>query len=471
MLTNVNSANSLKSIDLYLSMDFIIKRIWYITIPTAMAVLVFQLYWLRITYVNQQVSFEQLATDALQKAYDQAVINSLPGKMITLGEKRSVKLSAKLDLESLDAKSLQKLIKPSDSATSDTVFTVKEPTESMNSFLSEVLSMSSFSKLSPAVLNKSYREELKIRKITLPFKLSVLKKGTKINPAPGTILVQLKNNKQVIAAEFSGVSKLLLIKILWPIVLSFLLVLLITGCISLLARIIYRQKKLENMKNDFISNISHELKTPLAILSTTNDVLLNFDGLKDREKTERYLRLSKDELYKLQGLIDGILSLSKMDHGDHGLGKSEMIYLHDLLKVVASRFMELQGVEITLDLQVNNEQVSIWPDALKTVLSNLLDNAIKYTPGNDKLIRLTVTQDPKHYFFSIADFGIGISEEHQAYIFDKFYRVPKGNIHEVKGYGLGLSHVKSLVEKMGGEISVVSQLKKGSVFTVQLNKK
>lgn len=91
-------------------MDFIIKRIWYITIPTAMAVLVFQLYWLRITYVNQQVSFEQLATDALQKAYDQAVINSLPGKMITLGEKRSVKLSAKLDLESLDAY-LQSLIK------------------------------------------------------------------------------------------------------------------------------------------------------------------------------------------------------------------------------------------------------------------------------------------------------------------------------------------------------------------------
>ncbi|RQO74822.1 hypothetical protein DBR43_05425 [Pedobacter sp. KBW06] len=452
-------------------MDFIIKRIWYITIPTAMAVLVFQLYWLRITYVNQQVSFEQLATDALQKAYDQAVINSLPGKVVTLGEKRSVKLSAKLDLENLDAESLQKLIMPSNPTNQDTVFTVKEPTESMNSFLSEVLSMSSFSQLNPAVLNKSYREELKIRKITLPFRLSVLKKGTKINPRSGTILVQLKNNKQLVAAEFSGVSKLLLIKILWPIVLSFLLVVLITGCIALLARIIYRQKKLENMKNDFISNISHELKTPLAILSTTNDVLLNFDGLKDQEKTERYLRLSKDELYKLQGLIDGILSLSKMDHGDHGLGKPEMIYLHDLLKVVASRFMELKGVTIELDLQVNNYLVNTWPEALKTVLSNLLDNAIKYTPGNDKLIRLAVTQDSKHYFFSITDFGIGISEEHQAYVFDKFYRVPQGNIHEVKGYGLGLSHVKSLIEKMGGEISVVSQLKKGSVFTVQLNKK
>ncbi|NQX39395.1 His Kinase A (phospho-acceptor) domain-containing protein [Pedobacter steynii] len=453
-------------------MDFIIKRIWYITIPTAMAVLIFQLYWLRMTYANQQVSFEQLATDALQKAYDSAIIGSLPGKKAIFGEKSSVKLATtNLNVGNLDPKSLQKLISRSKQLKSDTIFTINEPTESMNSFLSEVLSMSSLSQLSPTVLNKSYREELKNRKITLPFRLSVLKKGTKINPSPGTILVQLKNNKQVIAAEFSGVSKLLLIKILWPIVLSFLLVVLITGCISLLARIIYRQKKLENMKNDFISNISHELKTPLAILSTTNDVLLNFDGLKDQEKTERYLRLSKDELYKLQGLIDGILSLSKMDHGDHGLGKSEMIYLHDLLKVVASRFMELQGVAIELDLQINNELVNIWPDALKTVLSNLLDNAIKYTPGNEKLIRISVTQDSKHYFFNVTDFGIGISEEHQAYIFDKFYRVPQGNIHEVKGYGLGLSHVKSLVEKMGGEISVVSQLKKGSVFTVQLNKK
>ncbi|WP_159441094.1 sensor histidine kinase [Pedobacter caeni] len=437
-----------------------------------MAVLIFQLYWLRVTYVNQQVSFEQLATDALQKAYDSAILSSLAGKKAVFGEASSVKLSTtNLNLEKLDRKSLQKLISGSKPIKSDTVFTVKEPTEGMNSFLSEVLSMSFFSQLSPAELNKSYREELKNRKIPLPFRLSILKKGTKINPSPGNILVQLKNKNQVVAAEFSGVSKLLLVNILWPIVLSFLLVVLITGCISLLARIIYRQKKLENMKNDFISNISHELKTPLAILSTTNDVLLNFDGLKDQEKTERYLRLSKDELYKLQGLIDGILSLSKMEHSEHGLGKPEMIYLHDLLKVVSSRFMELQGVEITLDLQVPNELVSVWPDALKTVLSNLLDNAIKYTPGNDKLIGITVSQDSKHYFFSITDFGMGISEEHQSYIFDKFYRVPQGNIHEVKGYGLGLSHVKSLVEKMGGEIRVVSQLKKGSVFTVQLNKK
>ncbi|MNQ96155.1 Alkaline phosphatase synthesis sensor protein PhoR [compost metagenome] len=160
-----------------------------------------------------------------------------------------------------------------------------------------------------------------------------------------------------------------------------------------------------------------------------------------------------------------------MDHSDHQLGTMETIYLHDLLKVVASRFQELKGVEIILDLKVNNELIKTWPDALKTVLSNLLDNAIKYTPGADKLVNISVSQDSKHYFFSVTDFGIGISQEQQPYIFDKFYRVPQGNLHEVKGYGLGLSHVKSLVEKMGGEIKVVSQLKKGSVFTVQLNKK
>lgn len=452
-------------------MDFIVKRIWYITIPTAMAVLVFQLYWLRVTYVNQQANFEQVATDALQKAYDHSIIASLPGKTVSIGETKSVKLSANLNFENLDAKSLKKLISPSKPGKSDTVFTIDKPTESMSSFLSEMLSLSSFSKLSPAVLNKTYREELKNRKIPIPFRLSILKKGTKINKKPGTTLVQLKNTKELITAEFAGVNRLLLLKIIWPITLSFLLVILITGCISILSRIIYRQKKLESMKNDFISNISHELKTPLAILSTTNDVLLNFDGLKDQEKTERYLKLSKDELYKLQGLIDGILELTRMDHGDHQLGTMESIYLHDLLKAVASRFRELKGVEIVLDLKVNDELIKTWPDALKTVLSNLLDNAIKYTPGADKLINISVTQDSKHYFFSVTDFGIGISPEQQPHIFDKFYRVPQGNLHEVKGYGLGLSHVKSLVGKMGGEIKVVSQLKKGSVFTVQLNKK
>lgn len=455
-------------------MDFIVKRIWYITIPTAMAVLVFQLYWLHNTYLSQQLNFKQTATNALQKAYDASIFE-------TLGSSRTFSMSTAsvaLDIESnksakdeIKKSEIKKLLSiPKDS--NQRLMKMDDVGIDMNRFISDIMSASSSIRPSPAVLKKNYQKELKSRDILLPFQLTTHQNEKLGIDTLNANLISLKipGKKETITAQFTGLTNLLIIRIIWPIVLSFLLIVLITGCIWILWRIIYQQKKLEVMKNDFISNISHELKTPLSILTTTNDVLLNFDGMKDPEKTERYLRLSKDELYKLQGLVDGILALTKIDHKDNHLGPLEKVNIEDLLKAIASRFKELPGISIELDVKISEKTIKTWPEALKTIVSNLVDNAIKYTATPDKQVKITVTEDPKFYWLSVADHGIGIAQHQLPFIFDKFYRVPHGNIHDVKGYGLGLSHAKGLLDKIDAKITTSSRLGEGSVFTIQLKK-
>ncbi|HVI46418.1 MAG TPA: HAMP domain-containing sensor histidine kinase [Chitinophaga sp.] len=485
-------------------MDFIVKRIWWIAIPTALAVLIFQLYWLRNAYLSQQASFRQVATDALQQAYDKAVIagvKSLDGKKASanfnenalhdtsrikkriVGKTITPKIlgGASMIAENIIPDSLPatvKLFAATDHKGSKVADTSYEMNFGMNEmgtdkdrFMASILSFSNIVKPDTAVLRKNYTKELLQRHIDLPFTLSVQNKGKMVPGAVSIVSNTIVGSSLIVTAHFANLSKLLLFKILWPIVLSFLLVMLIIGCIWVLWSIIIRQKKLEAMKNDFISNITHELKTPVAILSATNEALLTFEGIKDAEKTERYLRLEQNELHKLQGLVDNILALTRLEHRDDNGESEENVSIPDLLKAVSARFISLPGVHLHTDIQLSQEYLLTQPEALKTILSNLLDNAIKYTPAADKEVQIKVREDSQHYRFIIKDNGIGISKEHLPYIFDKFYRVSQGNIHDVKGYGLGLSHVKSLLQKVGGTISVDSTLGQGAIFTIELIKK
>ncbi|NML42082.1 GHKL domain-containing protein [Chitinophaga sp. G-6-1-13] len=472
-------------------MDFIVKRIWWITIPTALAVLAFQLYWLRTAWLGQQTAFVQVVSDGLQKAYDRAVIGSvkqLEGqlqKKDTLRvqpNKRTFQFSTGTFTDTIplssDSTGLVKVIardtnRKEDNTVFQQNFRLQDVGADMNQFLASIFAFSNIAKIDTALLNKYYQEELNNRHISLPFVIHIIDKDTTITADEHMAVIRSTSlqSRRTIAAQFEGAATFLLVKILWPLVLSFFLILLITGCIWILWRIIIRQKKLETMKNDFISNITHELKTPVAILTATNEALLTFGGSKDPEKTERYLRLEQDELHKLQGLVDNIMALTRLEHNDEPQETLELVSIPMLLKTVGARFSGLPGVQIQTAIQVAREELLTQPAALRTVLSNLLDNAIKYTPSDVKKIMLTVTESPQHYRFIIRDYGIGIDKAHLPYIFDKFYRVSQGNLHTVKGYGLGLSHVKSLLNRINGTINVDSVPGQGSTFTIELAKR
>jgi two-component system phosphate regulon sensor histidine kinase PhoR len=472
-------------------MDTIIRRIWWIVIPTALAVLAFQLYWLRTSYLNQEESFRQIATDALQKAHDITLMESVsklnPGKKP--GSTGKFQMSSQIKVNGKDRKAFDSLMNKSGAQpgvqliptlpdeTNDTSIEREINPESSSldlmKLIANVFVLSNLVEIDTALLAVNYRKELNSRQIKLPFKISLSQADTRWENTPGIVTLPIvkPDKPMMLIARFYGINNLMFLKILWPVILSFFLVLLIISCIWILWRIIVRQKKLEVMKNDFISNITHELKTPVAILSATNEALLSFGGMNDRKKTERYLRLGQDEIRKLQGLVDNIMALTRLEHDDDDLaGAGESVSLTALLKAVTQRFSGLPGVDIQLDIQIENDLLHTYPAALKTIFSNLLDNSIKYTITPEKYISLQARENEQYYLFFIADQGVGIEKQHLPYIFDKFYRVPHGDIHEVKGHGLGLSHVKNLVERLDGTIKAESTQGKGTIFIIQLKK-
>ena len=228
-----------------------------------------------------------------------------------------------------------------------------------------------------------------------------------------------------------------------------------------------KQKSLEEMKSDFTNNITHELKTPVAVAYAANDALLNFDAGNDPEKRREYLEISQGQLEKLEGMIEQILSMSMESRKTFEL-KRETIELEPLLQKLADQHTLSAGKPCDIKVNVDSGLVL---DAdrfhLSNIVSNLIDNAIKYS-GDSVCIDITAKATDEGAEIRVRDNGIGIAPEKQKHIFDKFYRVPTGNIHDVKGYGLGLYYAKTMVEKHGGTIEVSSTPGKGSEFILTL---
>lgn len=264
--------------------------------------------------------------------------------------------------------------------------------------------------------------------------------------------------------------KTYLLKAMWVMLLiSVLLIAAIIFTFSYTVTAIIRQKKLAEIKNDFINNMTHELKTPISTISLACEALKD-PGMNRNEKLlSRYINMIEDENKRLGTMVQNVLQSAVWDKGDFELKKQEFD-IHRLIKEVAEKteifVREKQGA-ITLDLQASKSALSADKVHLTNVIFNLLDNAIKYTPARPQ-ITISTANSESGIILSVRDNGIGISREDQKKIFEKLYRVPTGNIHDVKGFGLGLNYVKTIVEKHGGTVSVESEIGKGSTFRIIL---
>lgn len=226
-----------------------------------------------------------------------------------------------------------------------------------------------------------------------------------------------------------------------------------------------KQKSLEEMKSDFTNNITHELKTPVAVAYAANDALLNFEAGNDPEKRREYLEISQAQLEKLERMIEQILSMSMESRKTFEL-RRETIELEPLLQKLSEQHRLSAGKPCDIHIDVEKGLVL---DAdrfhLSNILSNLIDNAIKYS-GSSVRIDITAKATDEGTEIRVRDNGIGIAPDKQKHIFEKFYRVPTGNIHDVKGYGLGLYYARTMAEKHGGTLSVTSAPGKGSEFVL-----
>ena len=236
----------------------------------------------------------------------------------------------------------------------------------------------------------------------------------------------------------------------------------------LMVRALRKQRELDEMKSDFTSNMTHELKTPIAVAYAANDAMLVYGLDKNPEKREDYLKVTRESLEKLNGMVEQILSMS-MENRDRLSLRIESTELSPLLESVAAQARLSAGKPCEIAVSVIPEGLNADIDAslMSSVIATLLDNAVKYS-GDSADIRLCAEQTDGHVRISVQDKGIGIAPDKQAHIFEKFYRVPTGDVHDVKGYGIGLFFAKTIVEKHGGHISVESEPGKGSTFTIEL---
>jgi two-component system phosphate regulon sensor histidine kinase PhoR len=257
-----------------------------------------------------------------------------------------------------------------------------------------------------------------------------------------------------------------------PISSSLVFILVIVLCFYYAIRVILRQKALSDTKNDFINNMTHEFKTPLATVSLAVEALQDPELSNQETFRGRYLGIIKEENKRLVGQVEKVLQAAALDKNEFNL-KLEPLHLPDLIQTCIDQIglqVESRGGKIELLVELQDPYLEGDHFHLSHIFNNLLDNATKYSPSNP-MIRVTVKEQGTAVCILLRDQGIGMSREAVKKIFDKFYRVPTGNVHDVKGFGLGLSYVKTMVEAHKGAISVQSELGKGSTFTINLPKK
>ncbi len=250
---------------------------------------------------------------------------------------------------------------------------------------------------------------------------------------------------------------------------SILLILIILLCFIYALHIILNQKKISEIKNDFINNMTHELKTPLSTVSIALEALVNFDVRNDEKRSLKYIDISRREVSRLNTMVEKVLNIAR-DERDGLKLKKEKHSINDLIKEVVNTIsVQIKNNNGTLICELNAEPDDVFIDKIhfNNLLYNLIDNSNKYYIKKPE-IRVITENCKDGILLKIEDKGMGMSKEYLSKIFDKFYRVPTGNIHNVKGYGLGLSYVKDVVDLHQGQIHVESVINNGTKFIIQL---
>ena len=247
------------------------------------------------------------------------------------------------------------------------------------------------------------------------------------------------------------------------------LLLILLFCFGYTIHSILQQKKLSEMKTDFINNMTHEFKTPVATIMIASEALKDPELTEDKSRIDRLANIIYDENVRLGSHIERVLNIAKIDKGDLKLEHKE-VEMNDLLAaIIDSMALQLEKREAIVDLQLDARNAMVMGDELhlSNVIFNLIDNANKYSKGNPE-IKITTQNSGKNLIIKVADKGIGMNRDQQSKIFGQFYRIPTGNLHDVKGFGLGLSYVSDIVKRLKGTIKVRSEKEKGSEFEIVL---
>ncbi len=359
--------------------------------------------------------------------------------------------------------------------------------ELVKNVLSDVIhgSRNIYERLDRPTLDTLLKKELQSRGISLPYQYGVknssnmifssfavnysqdlLQKAYKVLLFPN----DLQPQNHFLYVYFPNTQGFIL-RNMWTVFLSsILLILMIGGVFYSSVSTMLQQKKLAEIKNDFINNMTHEFKTPISTISLAVEVMKDSEVKKDGSKMNRYLNIIQDENRRLGTQVEKVLQMALLDKGEVKL-KLGNVDVHETIEQVLTNLsvqIEQKNGIVNLELEAENSEIEADEVHLTNIIYNLLDNANKYSPENPEITIRTENID-KSLKISILDKGIGMTKEQIARIFERFYRVPTGNLHDVKGFGLGLSYVKKMVESQNGQIFVESKIGEGSRFEIVFN--
>lgn len=363
--------------------------------------------------------------------------------------------------------------------------------EVVNNVFDEFVSVNIYNnyddKIDTVILDSILASELKEKNIRASYVYGVLKnKGNyfskstkpqeKNNILQSKFQVNLAPDNMFIPAQYLSIyfpnQKNYIINNLWFLFVgSGLLVLTLVFAFYYTISTIFKQKKLSVIKNDFISNMTHEFKTPISTISLACEVLNDLSFEKTKEQTQNYIRVISEENKRLSLLVENVLQTSILEKGEFKLKLQEVDMHQIIFQTINNTKLQLEKREgeIVTELHALNSELTADKVHLTNILFNMIDNALKYTTAKPHIV-ISTNDDEKGFYISIKDNGIGISKENQQKIFEPLFRVSTGNVHNVKGFGLGLNYVKAVIEKHGGTINVESALSKGSTFTIYIPK-
>jgi two-component system, OmpR family, phosphate regulon sensor histidine kinase PhoR len=291
----------------------------------------------------------------------------------------------------------------------------------------------------------------------------LLENGYIFSLFPGTIF----HNPEYLVVYFPAQKQYLIAQMTAMLLTSTILIIVIISSFAYTIITLIRQKKLSMMKNDFINNMTHELKTPISTISLACQALSDQDVQKSERLYQNYINIIDEENQRLEMMTEKVLQTALMEKGKLKLNKS-YIDIHDILNDAIIKIgLQVQRTNghITKQFRAKQSIINVDKFHITNIFFNLLDNANKYSESEPEII-VSTENNPEGIFVNVKDNGIGISKANQQKVFDNLYRISTGNIHNVKGFGLGLAYVKNIIELHGGEIFLESEIKKGSTFTI-----
>jgi len=338
-------------------------------------------------------------------------------------------------------------------------------------------------RIDPHVLLEVLTAELLNKGISAPFEFAVMNlDSTKSYPIRSSGFIagdadhkymvsifpnELVDESNFLVLQFPGRNVHIVKSMAWILASALLLTLVIVITFGITIHMILRQKKLSDIKSDFINNMTHEFKTPIATISLAVDAIDNPRIIRDEDEVRNYTAIIREENQRMNTQVENVLRMSLLEKHDMEFNIREHDLHALLLKAVdkAGLLLRERDGMVSMDLKAMHHKVFVDADHFTNAVLNLLDNAIKYSTGKP-VIAVSTADTDRGVLIRISDQGMGMSRDVQQRIFDKFYRKESGNIHNIKGFGLGLSYVKAVVEAFGGTIRVQSEPRKGSTFEI-----